>query len=561
MRIARLQVSKFRSIKSLDIALPQICALVGPNNTGKGNILLAIQRVLGREWVSVNAFNEQDVYGREPGSDIKISLTFEPSLTYAKFREADPAEISKLSFEYTRYKVGEQKGERRLEQKCFDSDDRAPMVLVKAPRKGEQRKYQPLVNIPAEVRELIPVIYIGTNRSLREHLPGARYSLLRQLFEDIDRDLHDPGNIIRVRAPDGTETEVSRIERYQDVMNEVLSLLKTDAFNQLESSVKRNALLQLGFDPDTDTDKLDFYFGPFATIEFYKGLDLRVREGTFNISATELGEGIQNALVLSILQAFEERRKKGAILLIEEPEMFLHPQMQRSLYRTIRRIGESNQVIYTTHSPHFVTVPDYDEVLLVRKADSGTNVQRSNLPADSKRREKLIKELDPERNELFFASRLLVVEGDTEKLALPVYGNRLRLDLDRKGATIVEVGGKRNLMEFALIARSFGIPTGVLYDEDSSDIADKKEEAELNKSLDALDDAKNDAHAWRLKKNYEDELRRTVGDENYRKLCQKFPNTQKPTRARLIALEQDHPIPAVIQTALRWLVDDKSGKK
>ena len=157
----------------------------------------------------MNAFDEQDVFGRDPGSDIKISLAFEPSLPYAKFRDADPAEISRLSFEYTRYKVGEQKGERRLEQKCFDSDGRAPMVLVKAPRKGEQRKYQPLVNIPAEVRELIPVIYIGTNRSLREHLPGARYSLLRQLFEDIDRDLHDPGNIIKVRAPDGTETRES----------------------------------------------------------------------------------------------------------------------------------------------------------------------------------------------------------------------------------------------------------------------------------------------------------------------------------------------------------------
>ena len=131
-----------------------------------------------------------------------------------------------------------------------------------------------------------------------------------------------------------------------------------------------------------------------------------------------------------------------------------------------------------------------------------------------------------------------MVEGDTEKLALPVYGNRLKLDLDRKGATIVEVGGKRNLMEFALIASSFGIPTGVLYDEDSSDIADKKAEAELNESLDALEDAKIDAHAWRLNKNYENELRRTVGDENYIKLCQKFPNARKQTRARLIALSR-----------------------
>jgi putative ATP-dependent endonuclease of the OLD family len=543
------------------MALPQICALVGPNNTGKSNILLAIQRVLGREWVSVNAFDEEDVYGRDPASDIKISLAFEPALAYAKFRDADPVEISKFSFEYTRYKVGEQKNERRLEQKCFDSKGRPPMVLVKAPRKGEQHKYQPLVNIPADVREFVPVIYIGTNRSLREHLPGARYSLLRQLFEDVDRDLHDPANTVKVRAANGTESETSRIERYRLLMTEVLALLKTDAFNQLETAVKRNALLQLGFDPDIDTDKLDFYFAPLDTIEFYKSLDLRVREGKFNISATELGEGIQNALVLSILQAFEERRKKGAILLIEEPEMFLHPQMQRSLYRTIRRIGESNQVIYTTHSPHFVAVPDYHEVLLVRKDDNGTTVRRSNLPTDSKRREKLIKELDPERNELFFASRLLIVEGDTEKLALPLYANRLSLDLDRKGATIVEVGGKRNLMEFALIAKSFGIPTGVMYDEDSSDIEDKQEEAEFNKQLDALADSGTDAHVWRVSKNYEDELRRTVGKENYTKLCQQFAKTPKPTRARLIALEEDHPISETIEAALRWLANDKRDKK
>ena len=46
---------------------------------------------------------------RNPASDIKISLTFEPAIGYAKFKEADPVGISNLSFEYTRYKIGEQK--------------------------------------------------------------------------------------------------------------------------------------------------------------------------------------------------------------------------------------------------------------------------------------------------------------------------------------------------------------------------------------------------------------------------------------------------------------------
>ncbi len=554
MRISRLQIENFRSIRQLQADFAQICPLIGPNNAGKSNILLAIQKVLGRDWVSVTSFGEEDVYGRNENADVKIALTFEPPLLYAKFKGVDPVEITTLSFEYTHYKVGDQKGQRRLEQKCFDSQGKPPMVLARAPKKGEKHQYQPLVNIPPDVRENIPVIYVGTNRSLKEHLPGARYSLLRQLFEDINRDLHDPAQIVKVKQPDGTEAEVPRAVRFQLLMNAAMKLLRTDAFTTLEESIKRNALRQLGFDPDADADRLDFFFSPFDTMEFYKSLDLRVREGDFVISATELGEGIQNALVLSILQAFEERRKKGAILLIEEPEMFLHPQMQRSLYKTLREIGKTNQVIYTTHSPYFVSVPDYQETVLVRKGAEGTALRRSDLPSDAKRREKLIKELDPERNELFFASRLLLVEGDTEKLALPEYARRLGLDLDREGATIVEVGGKRNLLEFARIAISFGIPTGIVYDQDSSDFKDQKdEEQKFNKMLDALKRGDGSVAVWCLSKTYEDCLRTTVGEKRYQELCQKFCIITKPTRARLIALEDNVPIPLIFEDILRWL--------
>ncbi|NUO83300.1 AAA family ATPase, partial [candidate division KSB1 bacterium] len=430
-----------------------------------------------------------------------------------------------------------------------------------APKKNEQRQYQPLINIPSEVRENLPLIYIGSNRSLKDHLPGARYSLLRQLFEDIDRDFHSPKQMITVKQADGSEVDVPRYEHFQKLMNAAMELLRTEAFEKLETSIKRNALRQLGFDPDTDTDKLDFFFSPFDTMAFYKSLDLRVREGQFTISATELGEGIQNALVLSILQAFEERRKQGAIFLIEEPEMFLHPQMQRSLYKTLREIGKTNQVIYTTHSAHFVTIPEYHEVLLVRKGDNGTNVCRSTLPTDQKRREKLIKELDPERNELFFAARLLLVEGDTEKLALPEYAKRLKLDLDREGATIVEVGGKRNLSEFAKIATTFNIPTGILYDEDSSDFKDKREEEkEFNKQLDAFAKADGSFRVWKLTKNYEEHLKKALGDQNYQMLCQKYPQVSKPTRARLIATEDGYPIPDPLEEVLFWLAKKEAHK-
>jgi len=555
MRISNLSIQNFRSIENVTFELPQVCALVGPNNAGKSNILEALRRVLGTGWVSVSSFAAEDVFMHDSARDITISCSVAPPIQYQRFKNATPTAIHALSFEYTRYKIGEKKGQPRLEQTCRDAKGQPPSVLAKAPKTGQAPQYERLVGVPAEVRDAIPLIYIGTNRSLKEQLPSARYSLLRQMFEDINRRLQDTSDTVTVKRQDGTEEQVPRIERFRALMRSALMLLRTDAFTQVEAAIKRNVLRQLGFDPTADADKIDLYFTPLDSFDFYKTLDLLVKEDSFTISAQEMGEGMQNAIVLAILQAFEETQKQGAILLIEEPEMFLHPQMQRSLYKTLRRIGEKNQVIYTTHSPHFVAVPDYEQVMLVRKTAGSTKVFPSTLPTNTARREKLIKELDPERNELFFATRLLIVEGDTEKLAFPEYGKSLGIDLDQAGSTIIEVGGKRNLMEFAKIAISFGIPTGVVYDKDSSDFPKEKraEEDAYNAELDALAKSDGTVQVWKFDANYEEHLRKAVGETTYQELCQKFPNVGKPTRARLIAMESGLAIPDPVEAILRWL--------
>jgi putative ATP-dependent endonuclease of the OLD family len=426
------------------------------------------------------------------------------------------------------------------------------MILAEKPKRGEQHKYRPLTTIPQELQENIPVIFIGTDRNLRSQLPYSRNSLLATLLIDINADFLSPENKINIKAQDGSSSEIPRAERFKECITEAIKSLRTDEFIALEKSIKTNALHQLGFDPERDSDKLDIFFNPLTSLDFYKSLEIWVKEFDYNVNASELGAGFQNAIVIAILKAFEERRKQGAIFLIEEPEMFLHPQMQRSLYKTLRKIGETNQVIYITHSPNFVTIPEFDEIVCVRKNIDGTFITRSSLQVTTQLKEKFRKELDPERNELFFAQKILFVEGDTEKLAFPEYAKRMNIDFDSLGITVVEVGGKRNLIDFIELALSFHIPVGVIYDSDSSDFSGKREEEQkYNESIEAY--TQKGVRVWQLEKNYEEQLKLAWGEPNYCLYCAKYEKTSKAIKARLFAADNEIPIPSFVEPIIQWL--------
>lgn len=552
MKIHRIKIEGFRSIKGpLEIYLPQICAIIGPNNVGKSNILSAINKVLGKDWITVNSFDEDDVYNKDFNQDINIEIEFDTPIKYQQYVGITAIDIPKIKFAYTRYKIGINKGQRRLEKNCLKIDDKPVYIYKNKPQTGRQTEYQPLSTIPQDIQEAIPVIYIGTDRSLKNQLPSSRGSLLSILMKEINQDFENPLNKIKIPDGVGGEIEIARLDYFKQGIKQAIDALRTEELNDLEKKIKDNALHQLGFDPVADSSKLDLFFGPFTSFDFYKSLEILINEGAFQINATELGAGFQNAIVLSIMKAFEEKKKQGAIFLIEEPEMFLHPQMQRSLYKTIRNIGQTNQVIYITHSPHFVTIPEFDEIVIIGKDANGTFKTKSSLPPDVRLKEKFRKELDPERNELFFAKKILFVEGDTEKLSLPEYAKRLSKDLDKNGSSIIEVGGKRNLKDFIELALSFKLPVGFMYDTDSSAFINKTDEAAYNQMLN--DYSLRAVQVWPLDKDYEDELKKEFGVTDYGTYCSRYPSFTKPLKARMLAIDSTIPIPKFINPIIDWI--------
>ena len=127
----------------------------------------------------------------------------------------------------------------------------------------------------------------------------------------------------------------------------------------------------------------------------------------------------------------------------------------------------------------------------------------------------------------------------------------------RAGATIVEVGGKKSLLEFARIAQSFNIPTGIVYDKDASDYRDHRDDEQAyNDELDALAKNGENTYTWQFQKDYEAELRVALGDDMWQEKCQKYADVvrnSKPIRGRMIAADEDTPIPDKVNDILSWL--------
>ncbi|MDV3575014.1 hypothetical protein CMU59_17125 [Elizabethkingia anophelis] len=270
----------------------------------------------------------------------------------------------------------------------------------------------------------------------------------RNIHSDKDGEVEDLKTALK-----DVSTELD--ERYGKVLERILIKLKSFGIDK-EINIPE-IVLKSKFDPENIIKNNIKYF--------YKNGDIELPE-----SYNGLGYSNLIFLVLKIVSFIENFKKNKAkhqmeilTILLEEPEAHLHPQMQQVFVEQVRETIEKAkvednirvQLIISTHSSHMI-------------AEAGLNVKRSferiryfsKIKSDKKyiieikdfndfkHKEtdkdtfRFLKQyLNLNRCDLFFADKVIMVEGITEKLLMPLFIKKVATKLENEYVSIIEVGG------------------------------------------------------------------------------------------------------------------------
>jgi putative ATP-dependent endonuclease of the OLD family len=153
------------------------------------------------------------------------------------------------------------------------------------------------------------------------------------------------------------------------------------------------------------------------------------------------GSGIREALRLILDTEFE----KPHLLLVEEPEIHLHPALETSIMSYLRTVSQGLQVFVTTHSTNFLDTGNFQNVFLVSK-DTSTHVTPLTI---AEAQEKLPSELGIRLSSLFMFDQIIFVEGPSDEQIIRELARSLGINFGRLNVGFIQMRGVRNIGHYA----------------------------------------------------------------------------------------------------------------
>ncbi len=400
MQITRLAIRNFRSIHSLEIGgIENALILVGKNNTGKTGILKAIRAALGNYPIAKEDFNEKN-------QNIEIWITLE-------ITEQDLAQfhLSGIVSQYKRFDAW--KRDFRAKLPSFDGHEISFTCVF---NHNQAVRYQDNTRKHNRfIPELLPRLYfIDTGRQLtafqEDLLLFQDEEQLRRLRSDTcmfspskqcNQCFSCIGLINQKKPEELLLCETARLLEYK-----MYRLNLRDFSQKVNENSRKNGGIEeicytLTFNPDA----------------MFRVTAETLREGGQHLKPIEdLSNGMKSIYMLSLLETYiQDEKQIPSIIMVEYPELFLHPSLQKTAGAILYRLSRKNQVIFSTHSPNLIANFTSRQLCQVATDMEGRPLARGHADIDQ-----ILDDLGYGASDLLNVGFVFIVEGKQDKSRLPL---------------------------------------------------------------------------------------------------------------------------------------------
>lgn len=445
MKLTHLKISNYRNLCGEEIYFNSSNNfIVGENNLGKTNILTLLNIIFKNTYRT--GFQEEDFSDSEKPIEVIFSL------------ELDDLEVG-------------------LFEDLFDSEEDENKITIKALQENvdEYLEYwhqETNLKISPSTIKCVNFLYYDSQRDPNKELTFDK-------GKGVGRFLN---HLVKKHISENEEAELDFIDptKTADVLQDINSQLsKIKAFKDYQINAKleeniEDLVAKLFLLKDGENRGLNQSgYG----VQFLVVISLFILDKLLNLGKIKSKKGI-----------FEKENKKAISLIIglDEPEIHLHPYLQRSLIKSIQDILQNKdlqfseilkkafdidlflgQAIVATHSPS-ILLQDYTEIIRLYKIGDKLKIKcgsKINLHHGLKKQMKI---QFPYIREAFFSRAALIVEGDSEYSSFPYFAKTIdpNYDFDQLGIAIIRVGGEKSVKPTLQLMQEFMIPAIGIIDKD-----------------------------------------------------------------------------------------------
>lgn len=440
MKIKEIQIENFRGILNQHIIdIKNALVLIGKNNSGKSAVLSAIRTFWGdynpsakdfykgKDCISIQVTLEvSDEYLNEIFYDEKVGFTKVPS-SAADYNSAKNntiwADTAFTAFKSERDNVIETDAmsqfraiwDNATKQKLLFDDDNTITIRLNCQHNDLKPQYfihdTPIRDFPSY---LPSIAFIDDSRNFDDEEVGKPKTLTANIVKIIQSNILAGAREISCQDCGEQDCDNRCINAILEKSTTELSTKDLEKLINYRMKQSSEQITQSISERFQQNYRRDFRVNLKATSNMEKSFTVTTKifdpalESEIDLS--NVGAGVRSIYVLSLLQAYQALSSRRSLFLIEEPELYLHPELQKEMAQTLSSLSDNSQIVFTTHSPLLLNEFHSDEI---RKVSMNITTYQSEVSAAT---------LDDILNEIGYSSQdiintdfVLFVEGPDDK--------------------------------------------------------------------------------------------------------------------------------------------------